>query len=419
MGLLDLDSDTLLSGLLSAGAASGAKGNYLARVAAGLATGERFKQGRAEQARQRSQDEMQAEYKQLMMQKMKMDAEREQRADTQGQTNNAAVLAGLSGGDFDPASFLQKNPGANVSALEQVMKTRQMMQPKTAEFSTTPQADQNGRMYVIADDGSMKYLDGVKARDPLKEVRLGDKIGFRTDFSPEIAGAIPLGQSPDSRASTAAMLRGQDLTNARARERLALDQGNAVAESGGPSQAAFAKQFGKPSPGYRWKADGSQEFIPGGPADQKAMLQKSGEGTVGSVVADLRDKYKQLSEGGGIVDEDQGAFSNIGAAIGASGIGQTLGGAVGTKNQTARDSIAMTRPLLLQAIMKATGMSAKQMDSNAELKLYLATATDPQKGLKANQEALDRIEALYGGGAQEANPAALKPKSNGWSIQKE
>jgi len=80
MGLLDnIDGDTILSGLLSAGAASGAKGPYLARVAAGLAQGERFKQGRAEQARQRSQDEMQAEYKQLMMQKMRMDAEREQR----------------------------------------------------------------------------------------------------------------------------------------------------------------------------------------------------------------------------------------------------------------------------------------------------------------------------------------------------
>lgn len=79
MGLLDLDSDTLLSGLLSAGAASGAKGNYLSRVAQGLAAGERFKAGRAEQARQRSQDEMQAEYRQLMMRKMQMEAERDQR----------------------------------------------------------------------------------------------------------------------------------------------------------------------------------------------------------------------------------------------------------------------------------------------------------------------------------------------------
>lgn len=223
-GLLDnIDGDTILSGLLSAGAASGAKGPYLARVAAGLAQGERFKQGRAEQARQRSQDEMQAEYKQLMMRKMQMDAERAQRDDQQGQANNAAVMGSI-GGDFDPASFFQKNPGANVAALEQVMKTRQMMQPKASKFSTTPQYDQQGNAFILADDGTMKPLAGVKARDPLKEVRLGDKVGFRTDFSPEITGAIPLGQSPDSAASVAATLRGQNMTDSRARDLNAIGQ---------------------------------------------------------------------------------------------------------------------------------------------------------------------------------------------------
>ena len=80
-GLLDnIDGDTILSGLLSAGAASGAKGPYLARVAAGLAQGERFRQGRAEQARQRSQDEMQAEYRQLQKRKLEMDMAQQERA---------------------------------------------------------------------------------------------------------------------------------------------------------------------------------------------------------------------------------------------------------------------------------------------------------------------------------------------------
>jgi hypothetical protein len=174
---------------------------------------------------------------------------------------------------------------------------------------------------------------------------------------------------------------------------------------GGVSQAAFNKQFGKPPAGFRWKNDGSMEAIPGGPADQKAQLQQVGAGTVASVVADLRDKYNQLNEGGGIVNQDRGAIANMGASFGSSSLGQTLGGAVGTKNQTARDTIAMTRPLLLQSIMKATGMSAKQMDSNAELKMYLATATDPTKGYQANVEALDRIEKLYGGGKSTEAPA--------------
>ena len=39
---------------------------------------------------------------------------------------------------------------------------------------------------------------------------------------------------------------------------------------GGEDQAAWTKRFGKAPAGFRWKPDGSQERIPGGPADVKA-----------------------------------------------------------------------------------------------------------------------------------------------------
>jgi len=278
----------------------------------------------------------------------------------------------------------------------------------------------------IDEHGQQVAQIGMEWR-PLKTQDMGGYIGTFDETNPG-AGVTKLGDKTMTFGDKIAQgqLGVSQANLGLARQRLDIDRGASVADAGGPSQSAFTKQFGKAGAGYRWKADGSQEFIPGGPADQRALLQKSGEGTVGSVVADLRDKYRQLSEGGGIVDSDNGMLSNLGAAIGASGVGQTFGGVVGTKNQTARDAVAMTRPLLLQAIMKATGMSAKQMDSNAELKLYLSTATDPQKGLKANLEALDRIEKLYGGGPSEAKSNSggasgewAKPKSNGWSIQKE
>jgi len=48
--------------------------------------------------------------------------------------------------------------------------------------------------------------------------------------------------------------------------------------------------------------------------------------------------------------------------------------------------------------MQATGMSAKNLDSNAELKLWLSTATDPTKGYEANIEALNNIAEKYGTG---------------------
>ena len=53
------------------------------------------------------------------------------------------------------------------------------------------------------------------------------------------------------------------------------------------------------------------------------------------------------------------------------------------------------------------------------LKLYLATATDPQKGLEANLEALDRIESLYGGGNEKFKAKGPQAStSNGWSMSR-
>lgn len=169
--------------------------------------------------------------------------------------------------------------------------------------------------------------------------------------------------------------------------------------SGGGAALPNERMFGKAPSGYRWKPDGSLESIPGGPNDRKTNEQLAGRETVDNVVAALRASYDALDAGGGINTTEKGALSNIGAAVSRSSPGQVVGGVFGTRNQKERDSIAQARPLLLQSIMKATGMSAKQMDSNVELKLYLATATDPTLTLEANREALDRIEQLYGSGA--------------------
>lgn len=142
----------------------------------------------------------------------------------------------------------------------------------------------------------------------------------------------------------------------------------------------------------------------------------TGKEQVSGIVTNLRDMYSQLQTGGGIVDSNAGSLSNIPARLSSTGAGQFAGQLVGTKNQKLRDTIEQQRPLLLNAIKNATGMSAKQMDSNAELKLYLAAATDPTKDVAANMEALDNLERLFGQGA---HGAPAKPSGNeGWSIQK-
>ncbi len=109
------------------------------------------------------------------------------------------------------------DPAQSLSLLQSLKKEK----PK---FSTAPQYDQQGNAFVLADNGDVKRLDGVKARDKLQEVRLGDKVGFRTDYSPELQGSVPISQSPDSKAGNAIAMRGQDMTDSRARDFNAIAQ---------------------------------------------------------------------------------------------------------------------------------------------------------------------------------------------------
>jgi hypothetical protein len=162
--------------------------------------------------------------------------------------------------------------------------------------------------------------------------------------------------------------------------------------------------------GYRMKQDGSLEPIPGGPADQKAQTVNAGRETVDTLIAGLKDQYSILKQGGGITSTESG-MGNIPAYLSSTGVGQTAGKMFGTQNQSARNTIVQSRPLLLAAIKNATGMSAKQMDSNVELKMYLAAATDPSLDYEANMAALNQLETLYGISGNAGNP------SSGWRIK--
>lgn len=182
--------------------------------------------------------------------------------------------------------------------------------------------------------------------------------------------------------------RGQNLADSRAKE----------------VQNNVNKLNGKPPAGYAWGPVGEDGMptmiaVKGGPADVKsnaiAQQKALGASDVDSAVATLRDAYGRLEQGGGITSTANNALGNMAASASSSGFGQAVGKALGTNNQSARNDIAMTRPALLAALMKATGMSAKQMDSNAELKLWLATATDPALDVESNRRALTAIERKY------------------------
>jgi hypothetical protein len=179
---------------------------------------------------------------------------------------------------------------------------------------------------------------------------------------------------------------------------------------------AFLKQIDnkpeKAPAGYRFTSDGSLEPIKGGPADLKSQQKFAGQENVDTLIGGLRDQYNVLLANEGITSKEAGTIPNLRSAISRSAVGQTVGQAVGSTNQSARNTIAQSRPLLLNAIKEATGMSAKQMDSNAELKMYLAAATDPTLDYESNMYALNQLETLFGTPSANRQSGANVPSTN-------
>jgi hypothetical protein len=130
------------------------------------------------------------------------------------------------------------------------------------------------------------------------------------------------------------------------------------------------------------------------------VKKAEGQRTVQTLVSSLADQYKGLLQEGGITNTAQGAMSNIGARFGSSAVGQFAAGFIGTKAQELRDSIAQTRPLIINAIKDSTGMSAQQLNSNVELQNFLKAATDPTLSIEANLKALNNLSKLYGLGTE-------------------
>lgn len=206
-GLLDFlnsaEAQTGLGLLAAAGPRSDGAG-FGQRMLEGLSQGDRWKAQQAAAKRAAMQDQM------AQMQMQQARAQLEQQQKMQGLAQQFARPEG-----FDYGGYANAMAGVDPMKAMEIQKSLAKQGP---EYSTAPQYDQNGRAFILAKDGSMKYLDGVKARDKLEEVRLGDKVAFRSPYSTDMQGSMPIGQSADSRANNAVTMRGQNMTDARARE---------------------------------------------------------------------------------------------------------------------------------------------------------------------------------------------------------
>lgn len=127
-------------------------------------------------------------------------------------------------------------------------------------------------------------------------------------------------------------------------------------------------------------------------------IQKQGTAKVqvSDILNNMAENYALLKDQGAAVDTTQSGWENFVNRTRSSGAGQFLGKTFGTEEQSIRNQINQQIPALINQIRQSTGMSAKAMDSNVELKFYLQQATDPSLDIQTNMNALHTLEKLYG-----------------------
>ncbi len=152
-------------------------------------------------------------------------------------------------------------------------------------------------------------------------------------------------------------------------------------------------------------------------AEKQEQTEKdrvTGKTEVTNVISNLANKYQTLASTGGVTSTKKGVMENIGSYFANTAAGQELGKMTATQEQSLRNEIKAQSPILLQGIKKATGMTAKEMDSNADVKRWLEAMGNPTFDIQSTIGILNSLNKQFGTGgelpvAPSAVPAANKP----------
>ncbi len=143
-------------------------------------------------------------------------------------------------------------------------------------------------------------------------------------------------------------------------------------------------------------------------AEEKRLAKISAGGLLDEVTAD----YGELQRMGAIRDSDKSAFANIGSYFSSSKVGQEFGKAMGTQEQVVRDKINQAVPLLIQEFKNATGMTAAQMNSDADVRLVKEAVGNPSTDIQVALATMRRLQNRMGS-------SNSKPNNSSEAIRKE
>jgi GH24 family phage-related lysozyme (muramidase) len=139
----------------------------------------------------------------------------------------------------------------------------------------------------------------------------------------------------------------------------------------------------------------------------KALVK--GQTNVESTLDKMMAKYNKLDELKKIPSSQRTFGENLEAYIGGTTAGQEVEKIRATPAQQQRNELKSLRRALLKDIMAATGASAKELDSNFELKSMLESLSDETMDIDSVRRIIADLSARYGKGsikAPEETPAA-------------
>jgi hypothetical protein len=142
-------------------------------------------------------------------------------------------------------------------------------------------------------------------------------------------------------------------------------------------------------------------------AGQEAPLgrekQAEGRAKVDTILESLAKNYATLNDLQGMPTERASALSNIKNYTASTHLGQEVGKALGTPEQTQRNLITSAARDLLEQIKIATGMGTQELNSNFELENMLKTVTDPTQSLETVKARLGDMARQFGTGKFDVN----------------
>jgi hypothetical protein len=287
--------------------------------------------------------------------------------------------------------------GLDPKAIEAYAGLQNIGRPKASRQMEIDDGRGGKRIALVDDFG--REVAGFAGYTAPVQVNQGDRVSF---VKPAPGVNLPINMSPDAKASNALgwannalTRRGQDLTDARARE---------------------ANSAGKAPAGYRYKADGSLEAIPGGPADIKAgELGAKAEARSQSAIAQADSVLKEIKDAKGLVGWNT---AGVGGAL--SVLPATDARDLSAKLTTIKANLGFDR-LQQMRDQSPTGGALGQVaiQELAALQATVASLDQLQSPAQLGA-AMDKIERHYTNWRNTVNQAA-KPQggaTGGWGIQK-